>query len=312
MGNRVGKISRRKPKDQADYIIRNNLALGVPRHGNKNDGKIHSISTAKSYQESLTLAARWLQETGQMTALRHITTDQAQAYLVYRSECDLGQKTLDRDYRVLKMIPSVESDKLIRMNTESLSDGRLAKQSRAYTQEQRNLVYRGLTDRETLCAEIIHAAGLRAVEMLTIKPLSEQTPSQHRIWTEHRFMGMKNIVRYSVIGKGGLIREVALPAYLAEKLDAHRRDQPVQRKDRGTNYQSYYALPGGHELSKHWGKASKREMGWSNGIHGLRHNYAQARMDSLQGSGFLYDAALAIVSQEMGHFRPDITEVYLR
>jgi hypothetical protein len=25
-----------------------------------------------------------------------------------------------------------------------------------------------------------------------------------------------------------------------------------------------------------------------------------------------YDAALLIVSQEMGHFRPDITEVYLR
>ena len=42
------------------------------------------------------------------------------------------------------------------------------------------------------------------------------------------------------------------------------------------------------------------------------HNFAQERMDELQGSGFSYDDALVIVSQEMGHFRGDITETYLR
>jgi hypothetical protein len=36
------------------------------------------------------------------------------------------------------------------------------------------------------------------------------------------------------------------------------------------------------------------------------------RMCELQESGYAYHQALGIVSQEMGHFREDITEVYLR
>ncbi|MDF5425801.1 site-specific integrase, partial [Vibrio parahaemolyticus] len=50
---------------------------------------------------------------------------------------------------------------------------------------------------------------------------------------------------------------------------------------------------------------------WSTGAHGLRHSYAQERMSELQ-KNMTYEKALEVVSQEMGHFRPDITEVYLR
>ena len=35
-------------------------------------------------------------------------------------------------------------------------------------------------------------------------------------------------------------------------------------------------------------------------------------MRELQSLGLMRDAALQTVSQEMGHFRPEITEVYLR
>jgi hypothetical protein len=45
--------------------------------------------------------------------------------------------------------------------------------------------------------------------------------------------------------------------------------------------------------------------------HGLRHSFAQNRMRTLVRLGYCYDTALEIVSQEMGHFRPDITIVYL-
>ncbi|MFT7318300.1 MAG: hypothetical protein ACI8WF_002750, partial [Pseudoalteromonas distincta] len=43
-----------------------------------------------------------------------------------------------------------------------------------------------------------------------------------------------------------------------------------------------------------------------------RHSYAQERMIELNALGFKYKTALETVSQEMGHFRPEITEVYLR
>ena len=58
--------------------------------------------------------------------------------------------------------------------------------------------------------------------------------------------------------------------------------------------------------------ASDRTMGRSTGAHGLRHSYAQERMTELQNRGLLREVALETVSQEMGHFRPEITEAYLR
>ena len=58
--------------------------------------------------------------------------------------------------------------------------------------------------------------------------------------------------------------------------------------------------------------AAERVLGWSTGAHGLRHSYAQERMYELQHNGLRRDEALETVSQEMGHFRPEITETYLR
>ena len=71
-------------------------------------------------------------------------------------------------------------------------------------------------------------------------------------------------------------------------------------------------ISGGKNWSNSFSAASKRVLGWSFGAHGVRHSYAQNRMDELQQRGFLYPVALEIVSQALGHFRPDITEVYLR
>jgi uncharacterized protein YoaH (UPF0181 family) len=71
-------------------------------------------------------------------------------------------------------------------------------------------------------------------------------------------------------------------------------------------------LGAGQALSQAFSKASQTTFGDSNGLHGVRHSYAQERMRELQALGKSYDQSIAIVSQELGHFRPDITEVYLR
>lgn len=49
-----------------------------------------------------------------------------------------------------------------------------------------------------------------------------------------------------------------------------------------------------------------------NGSHGLRHNYAQARMEQLTSNGMSYTKALDTVASEMGHHRAEITHTYLR
>lgn len=48
------------------------------------------------------------------------------------------------------------------------------------------------------------------------------------------------------------------------------------------------------------------------GTHGLRHSYAQERITELQEAGKVYNEAREIVSQELGHFRADVVETYLR
>lgn len=48
------------------------------------------------------------------------------------------------------------------------------------------------------------------------------------------------------------------------------------------------------------------------GTHGLRHNFAQERMQEYTSQGMSFNEALQHVSEDMGHHRPDITKHYLR
>ena len=109
-----------------------------------------------------------------------------------------------------------------------------------------------------------------------------------------------------------MIREVRIPYDLAKKLESLRLTIPKHIVDRNVHYKSHYAVTGGQSFSKSFSQASKATLSWSNGAHGLRHSYAQKRMDTIRAMGKSYNAALEIVSQELGHFRPSITEVYLR
>ena len=88
--------------------------------------------------------------------------------------------------------------------------------------------------------------------------------------------------------------------------------EPRQVTDRGVQYSQSYDIGGGRTWSQSFSAASKRELGYSTGAHGLRHSYAQERMQELQCSGMRYDEAEGTVAQEVGHFDKETTEAYLR
>ncbi|WP_238525118.1 hypothetical protein [Geobacter sulfurreducens] len=113
-------------------------------------------------------------------------------------------------------------------------------------------------------------------------------------------------------GKGGLVREVLLSRELAAQLEATRLGEPRQVTDRGVNYTQHYNIGGGRAWSQSFSAASQRELGFSNGAHGLRHSYAQERMEEMQRGGMNYDDAKGTVAQEVGHFDKETTEAYLR
>ena len=298
----------RTPASQAKKALRRVLALKTPRHDNRDDGKIHSVGTARSYQQVLTRVAEWKRERLNNEGLERLTAEEAMAYLEERALV-VRQKTLDQERQALQVLPLVGKLERVRSN---LKPTRLATEGRAYTPEQVEVIARAQTPRNALATRIAYASGVRAHELLTLLPAAERPASDHRKWLPERFDGREDFRLYTVQGKGGLKREVILPLHLAEQLEACRFRKPERVTDRGVRCNQHYDLGGGQAWSQSFSAASKRELGWSTGAHGLRHSYAQDRVDEAKGDGHGHDSALETVSQEMGHFRPDITRVYLR
>ncbi len=189
--------------------------------------------------------------------------------------------------------------------------------SRVYTPEQVQAIADHQQPHNGLATEIAYATGLRASELLTLRPIEDRTPDIRLRdgvdrTLETKFTGREDSVAYTVHGKGGLIREVRIPTALADRLEATRLPEPKVIQDRGINRETWYGIGGGNAWSASVTRTSEKLFGWSHGAHGLRHTYAQERMTELRQKGLQEETAKETVSQEVGHFRPDITDTYLR
>jgi integrase len=268
---------------------------------------IKSVGTVRNYEQALSQFGTYLASIGKrINELKDASY--ALTYLEQRAE-EVGQKTLDLDRQAIQaalMHTGAITERLAVIKSEHQQ----VLEARAYTSEQVKMIAERQTEKHALATEIAHAAGLRAHELITLAPASER-PADERPALESKFEGREGVL-YTVEGKGGLCREVMLPKDLAERLEDRRFDEPKQVTDRGVHYEQRYDIGAGNLFSASFSRASERALDWSTGAHGLRHSYAQERMDELQSRGYDRDTALETVSQEMGHFRPDITEVYLR
>ncbi len=297
--------SIRSPERQAEDVVGRLVNLGALR---RNPKRPASVRTVANYRDCLLQIARRISQEGR--ELRDLTPETAVEYLRSRTT-DLGQKALDMHRQSLQAMLVHVSRRLA--EGERLTVVRSAKPrrtgGRAYRPEQIRMVAAAQNARNGLSTLIAHAAGLRAHELLTLARPDEQPPD-HRPARPEKFAGRPGR-DYTVIGKGGLVRMVRLPDHLADRLEDRRREEPVRVSDRGIHYTSRYDVAGGTPWSVSFGSASKRALGWTAGAHGARHAYAQERMDELQRALVRADA-LEVVSQELGHFRPGITETYLR
>lgn len=287
---------------QATHAVSSKVALKKARHTHKQDRQIHSVGTARNYTQALKKFAQYLHD-HRLGTLSNATSIEACQYLQDRALL-VAQKTLDLDRQAIQVhlgekLEVVKSQKETRLTT------------RSYTAAQINRIASAQTEINSLSTRIAYAAGLRAHELLTLQPISERKASTHREWNDERFYGRTG-TQYTVVGKGGLIREVLIPGELATLLESKRLPAPRQVADRGVNYIQLYDIGGGQAWSQSFSAASKRELGFSNGAHGVRHSYAQERMEELQNSGMPYDTAKATVAQELGHFDKETTEAYLR
>jgi integrase len=294
--------SFRSGRDQARHAVRQLADIGSSRHANRDDGRVRSLRTARNYEQSLAGLTAWIQE-HRLGSLRNLDRDMAFQYLDARAEL-VRQSTLDQDRQAIQVLLGEQLPR-VRSELETALSGR------AYTRDQIAAIATAQTYRHALATELAAACGLRAHELLTIRRIEEQQPSQHRTWRSDMHHGREGQL-YVVTGKGGLRRSVLVPVELAVRLETRQLEQGLIVVDRGIRYETRYDIGGGQAWSSSFSSASQRVLGWSTGAHGCRHSYAQIRMNELQGVGYRYDAALAVVSQEMGHFRSTITEIYLR
>ena len=272
---------------------------------------LRSVGTVRNYEQALNRVAEWAQRQRLDGGLRAMTPELAVRYLEERGQ-EVGQKTLDMERQGMQAMMRHVTGKLAADERLPVVKSEQAQtlEARAYTPQQAALIASAQNERNGLATEIAHAAGLRAHELLTLARRDERA-ADPRPALDTKWQGRSG-ERYTVQGKGGLVREVLIPSRLAERLEATRRDEPARITDRGVHYESRYDIGGGQRWSNSVSAASERTLSWSTGAHGLRHSYAQERMTELQRGGLPRDQALTVVSQEMGHFRPEITEVYLR
>jgi len=264
------------------------------------EGTIDSVRSLGNFEERLTVIAQTLKD-AKLPSINNLTPKLATQYLSDRA-AEVHQSTLNMERQAMQ---HVLGEKLPNIKSELQT----IQESRAYTPEQAQIVAAHQSEKHALATEIAHTAGLRAHELLTIRPTTERAPDAREAH-DGKFEGREG-QSYTVEGKGGLCREIRIPSHLAEKLEGVRLPEPQQVTDRGVHYQQHYDIGGGQRWSNSFSAASNRGCGWSRGAHGMRHSYAQERMSELQQE-YPRDEALRITSQEMGHFRPEITEVYLR
>ena len=273
---------------------------------------IQSVGTVRNYEQALKNVATAMVNQGYH--LRDLDHSRAISYLEQRAE-KIGQKSLDIERQAIQSMFRHVTDKLAEGETLRVvkSEHEQILSPRAYTLEQTHAIANNQLEQNALSTQIAYEAGLRAKELITLLPIEER-PADSRQNKEplgEKFMGREG-QRYSVIGKGGLVREVMIPDNLAQRLEDRRLEQPRDVIDRNINYQKHYDIQAGRNWSQSFSRSSQQILGWSNGAHGLRHSYAQERMDELRSRGLTREYALEVVSQELGHFRPDITEIYLR
>jgi len=272
----------RSAKAQAEHAVSQKVALGRGRHDHRDDGCIHSVGTARNYGQALKIFTKYIQD-HRMGDLHSITVLEAQQYLADRAT-KIAQKTLDLDRQAIQMHLGTKL-KVIKSERETCLS------TRSYSVAQVERIAAAQSEHNSLATRIAYAAGMRAHELLTLWPVGERQASTHREWSAERFNGRTG-ARYTV--------------------EARRLATPRQVTDRGVNYTQRYDINGGRAWSQSFSAASKRTLAFSNGAHGLRHSYAQERMEELQRSGLHYDAAKATVAQELGHFDKETTEAYLR
>jgi integrase len=287
----------------AQKLVRKITLYGVTKRdmGDLHRSVVRSVQTAIDYQNCVAnfLAFR---AAGSVPAEGPYLRAEMDDFLFLNSMI-WQQKTLDQHRQALNKVFSVELPRY-RAGIATRLRGR------AYTEDEVERILAELSERHARSVRLIYATGMRAFEPLRLNNLDCLPVSPERPWRSDLFVGLTDFVICSCSGKGGLIRPIAVPTALYDEIGEHRFAKPTIVWDRRKPFTPIFDLTAGQALSTAFTRASVKAIGFSLGIHGLRHSFVQRRLAQLEELGFSYRDALEICAQEVGHFRTEITLQY--
>jgi len=309
-------------RDEMKAEIRAELAAeGLPATS-QNIGEraeITSYGASKSYGDAWHQFAQWAKVNEGIRDIQQLNADIAQSYLEHRIEQGVKLSTYEKEASALsKMELALQKQAEVRgieregnlrpgiAETRETAKTSLEQNSETRAYERPEAIIAGLKDeRHQLGSKLQLESGGRISEASQIREnqLGGLATDVHT----GKQIGVINLVGGDT--KGGHSHPISVTPQTYAQLENAIKNGPTITTKSGEGKAFKIEKTGYSQAVRGAAIASGQEP---TGTHGLRHNFAQNRMQELQQNGKSFDAALKIVSQEMGHHRPSITLTYLR
>ena len=288
----------------------------------------YSAPTLIAHTRNLARFALFLAQSG--GTLRTANKESAISFLESLSNQKLSQTTINLYRQAIEAMflsdgRESEISSMLRVSAQVGTNRKDRRIQGAYSRLQIDFICKHLSSQYALGTRILYETGMRAEEILTLRPRTEHVPDEGLdgengliALPRDLLIGKENCVPYTVVNKQragvgnrkegkAVRREVWIPAELAKELETYRRPEPVIVSDLGNKYESFYSIHGGTRLTKVFSLASRRAFGWSLGVTGIQCAYAQDRAIFLRKTINFVDV-LGIITIEMGNSSDKATE----
>lgn len=286
-----------------------------------------SYKTRAQYMGKCLNFSRFCHNTYRVSNIRNINNDHLAAYILARQKDDIAGTTICDDLSAIRFLmdhvssprykistnAEIEEQYDLLLGNEPLNPGNRAwsiSEYETFIQTCRNISACNPIDVSILCITM----GLRITEAVA----STRSQAEYALRTrEYQVKHEAKNGRWRKVPLSPVAEEMFLRRLPEVPRGGHLFLKPDQKTHLAVNEHEYFLRSIRSQIISEEGirirsirKSAKpytNELTW----HGLRYSYAQIKMKQLLQNGFKYNAARQIVSQDLGHNRLSVVEVYI-
>lgn len=266
-----------------------------------------SYKTRDRYSDGVKHFAKFTAEAFRKQNINNIQPKHLEAYIEQMKEAEYTNSYITTNLSALRyfidQLPNGDSSRLPdnqALGVEGRSQEERIGKDRSWTTTEFNIVRQIALDKENQrVADMMQIAKEHGLRLHEVTKLDKSQVNRALKTGELR-----------VKGKGGLIRQV--PVQNREHLEKlYKQTAPGQKVFVQPNEKTHLVIQNTKNFITRHRPETIDENRANITFHGLRHTYAQNRYSELINKGMSAESSRLQVSHELGHFRPEITDVYL-